>query len=414
MTVFGSKARPNARRQFIERKVVRPIQGFMALETAGGIVIVVAALLALAWANSPWDKAYFDLWHTHLAFDLHVAEIDSTLGHLVNDGLMVIFFFVVGLEIKRELVTGELRDPRTASLPIVAAIGGMVVPALIYTAFNAGGPGADGWAIPMATDIAFAIVVLGLLGARIPSPLKLFLLTLAIVDDLGAIVVIAVFYSEGIEVWWLLGALIVVLAILAARRIGLGNPLFYVIPAIVLWVCTLESGVHATLAGVALGLLTPARPVAGRRVLENLEHRLHPWSSLLVIPVFAIANAGIHLDVDAFERAASSEITWGIIAGLIVGKPLGIVAASLACLYLKLGRLPLGVSRTHLVGAGCLAGIGFTVSLFVSDLTFTGNTLTDAKVGIVAASLASGALGGAWLCGHARARDARSPEVASE
>ena len=252
--------------------------------------------------------------------------------HWVNDGLMTVFFFVVGLEIKRELVRGELRDPRTASLPVLAAIGGMVVPALLYVAINAGGPGSRGWAIPMATDIAFAVVVLTVLGTRVPKPLKLFLLTLAIVDDIGAIVVIALFYSKGIAFGWLLGALAVIAFIICMQRLRIGNPIVYVVPAVALWVCTLESGVHATIAGVVLGVLTPARPFGGRDVIENLEGRLHPWSSFLVIPLFALANVGLKLDPAAIEHALTSPIAWGIIVGLVVGKPVGIMlATALGC-----------------------------------------------------------------------------------
>ena len=317
---------------------------------------------------------------------------------------MTVFFFVVGLEIKRELVRGELRDRRTASLPVLAAVGGMIVPALLYGLVNAGGAGQRGWAIPMATDIAFAVVVLAVLGSRVPNRLKLFLLTLAIVDDIGAILVIATFYSEGIAVAWLLAVGGVIGLILVLRWLGVGHPVFYVVPAIALWVCMHQSGVHATLAGVALGLLTPARAFGGHDVIEGLEHHLHPWSSLLIIPVFAIANAGLHLGASAFRDAASSPITWGIILGLVIGKPLGITLATMGTLRLRIGRLPDGVSRRQILGAGCIAGIGFTVSLFVADLSFRGARLDDAKVGIVVASLVSGTVGGLFLLKASRGK----------
>jgi NhaA family Na+:H+ antiporter len=249
----------------------------------------------------------------------------------------------------------------------------------------------------MATDIAFGVVVLAVLGSRVPPGLKLFLLTLAIVDDIGAILVIALFYSEGIAAEWLLGSVGVVLLILVLQRLGLGRPIVYVVPAVVLWVCTQQSGVHATIAGVTLGLLTPARPFGGRAVIERLEHRFHPWSSLLVIPVFAVANAGVHLDAAALERAATSEITWGVVLGLVVGKPVGIVLATALGVRLRLGRLPDGLSLRHVLGVGCVAGIGFTVSLFVANLSFDGPLLSEAKVGIVAASLVSGTVGSVML-----------------
>ncbi len=369
---------------------------FVNVETLGGTVLLLATLCAFAWANAA-GASYDGLWRRHLTLGWGQFALSQDLRHWINDGLMTIFFFVVGLEIKRELVRGELRDRHAASLPVIAAFGGMIVPALLYTAVNAGSSGSRGWAIPMATDIAFAVVVMAVLGSRVPHRLKLFLLTLAIADDIGAILVIASFYSERFAFGWLAGAIGMVLAIVVMQRLGIGNSLAYVGPAGVLWVCTQQSGVHATIAGVVLGLLTPARQFGGRDVIEGLERRLHPWSSLLVIPVFAVANAGVHLDGIALGRAATSPITWGIIAGLVVGKPLGIVAATAVGLRLRLGCLPDGLSMRHVLGAGCVAGIGFTVSFFVAGLSFGGAPLTDAKVGIVVASLVSGAIGGALL-----------------
>jgi NhaA family Na+:H+ antiporter len=277
----------------------------------------------------------------------------------------------------------------------LAALGGMVVPALLYVAINASGPGTRGWAIPMATDIAFAVVVLALFGARVPKSLKLFLLTLAIVDDIGAIVVIALFYSEGIALNWLAGAFSVVVVILCMQRAGLGHPLLYVLPAVVLWVCTLESGVHATLAGVALGLLTPA--ATGQNVIEGLERRLHPWSSLLVVPIFALANAGLNLEPAAMQRALSSPIAWGVIVGLVVGKPLGIVLVSTLAVRCRISRPLDGVSFGQVMGASCAAGIGFTVSLFIADLSFDGMLLSEAKSGILVASVLSATACCAWF-----------------
>ena len=369
---------------------------FVSVEVLGGLVLLAATVAAFVWANV-WAGSYDAFWARVLTIGPERFGVSEDLRHWVNDGLMAVFFFVVGMEIKRELVRGELRDRRAASLPVLAAFGGMVVPAVLFLAVNAGDAGRRGWAIPMATDIAFAVVVLAMLGARVPKQLKLFVLTLAIVDDIGAIVVIAVFYSEGIAFGWLLGAVAAIAVIVVMQRVGVGHPIVYVVPALVLWLCTWESGVHATIAGVALGLLTPARPFGGHEVIESLERRLHPWSSFLVIPVFALANAGLRLDAAAIERAATSRIAWGIIVGLVLGKPLGIITATVLGVRFRAGRLPDGLSYRHVIGVGCVAGIGFTVSLFVADLSFVGGALEDAKIGILAASLVSATLGGALL-----------------
>ncbi len=380
---------------------------FVSVEVLGGVLLLAATGVALFWANVA-ERSYADVWGHALTIGIGPFTVSEDLGHWVNDGLMTVFFFVVGLEIKRELVAGDLRDRRTASLPVVAAVGGMVVPALFYLALNAGGPGQDAWAIPIATDIAFAIVVLAILGSRISPSLKLFLLTLAIVDDIGAVLVIAVFYSQGIGAGWLLAALGVVAVVVVMQRLGLRSPFAYIVPAAVLWVCVFESGVHATIAGVVLGLLVPVQPVRGREVGAALERTLHPWSSLLVVPVFALANAGVHLDGAVLERALTSTIAWGIVVALVIGKPLGILLASTLALRLGIGRLPDGLSLAHVVGAGCVAGIGFTVSLFVADLSFSGSMLSDAKVSVLAASLISATFGAAWLltaCARARRRN---------
>jgi Na+:H+ antiporter, NhaA family len=388
--------RTHVRIPFVGRALTPVGSDFVSVEALGGVVLAAATVAALVWANAA-GASYAEVWHHDLTIGWGDFTISEDLLHWVNDGLMTIFFFVVGLEIKRELVRGDLRDPRTASLPVLAAIGGMLVPALVYATVNAGGTGSRGWAIPMATDIAFAVVVLAVLGGRVPGPLKLFLLTLAIVDDVGAIIVIAVFYSEGIALRWLLGAGVVVVVIFCLQRLGVGHPLLYVVPALVLWVCMLESGVHATLAGVVLGLLTPARPFGGRDVIDRLEAAVHPWSSFLVVPIFALANAGLSLEPAAVERALTSEIAWGIIVGLVVGKPLGIMLATGLGLRLRVARLPDGVSLRCLTGAACLAGIGFTVSLFVADLSFVGGMLREAKTGILIASLVAATVGSVWL-----------------
>jgi NhaA family Na+:H+ antiporter len=369
---------------------------FVSIEALSGIVLFAGAITALIWANVS-IASYRDVWQHHLdlGFDLSLQE-------WVNDGLMTAFFFVVGLEIKREVVRGELRDPRTVSLPVLAAIGGMALPALLYTALNAGGAGAKGWAIPAATDIAFAVGVLALLGPRVPRNLKLFVLTLAIVDDIGAIIVIALFYSSGVELVWLAASAVVVGAIVLLQRLRVPWPLAYVVPALVLWVCMYESGVHPTIAGVILGLLTPARPFGGRQVIEGLEHRLHPWTSFLIVPLFALANAGIVIDRDTVSRAFDSPVTIGVAVGLVLGKTLGITLATVLAVRLRLGKLPDGVRWPHLVGGAAVAGIGFTVALFVADLSFHGARLENAIIGILVGSLLSGLVGAAVIAGSAR------------
>jgi len=397
------------RRGFRVRGVGRALppfrDDFIDVEALSGIAVFVAAIAALVWANAA-SGSYTTFWHHHLDLSFAAFDLDLSRAHWVTDGLMTIFFFVVGLEIKREVVRGELRDPRTASLPVVAAIGGMVVPALLFYAVNAGEPTAKGWAIPMATDIAFAVGVLAILGSRIPRNLKLFLLTLAIVDDIGAIVVIAVFYSDGIGFGWLAASVGAIVVVLVMQRLGIASPWAYVLPAVALWLFVDQSGVHATIAGVVLGLLTPARPFGRRAVIEGLEHRLHPWSSFVVVPLFALANAGVVIDSDSINRAASSSVALGIVLGLVIGKPLGITAATWLGTRARIGRLPEGIGWRQVVGLGAVAGIGFTVALFVDDLSFIGPTFDDAVMGILAGSLLSGIIGAVIL---ATGRAARRP-----
>jgi NhaA family Na+:H+ antiporter len=368
---------------------------FVHVEVVSGIVLALATLIALVLANVA-TVGYEEFWHTSLRLGVGDFAIDESLQHWVNDGLMTIFFFVVGLEIKRELVVGDLRNRQTAALPVAAAVGGMVVPALIFVALNLGGEGIDGWAIPMATDIAFALAALAIVGSKAPKELKLFLLTLAIVDDIGAILVIALFYGEGIDLRWLAGTGAVIVVIAVMRLASVVHPLWYVLPGVALWVVTFESGVHATIAGVILGLLTPTGAVGGRQVLTDLEDTLHPWSSFVVVPIFALANAGVVLDADSLRAAATGTVAWGVVLGLVVGKPLGIMTASALAVRLRLGVLPDGIRLRHLAGVSLIAGIGFTVSLFVADLAFAGVLLGEAKVAILAASLVA-AVGGSFL-----------------
>lgn len=377
---------------------------------------MAGAVLAVVWANSPVSDSYFDFWGQYLTIGWGPTAITEDLQHWVNDGLMVLFFFVVGLEIKRELAIGELRDARAAALPAAAALGGVVVPALIFVALTSGEARA-GWGIPMATDIAFAVGVLALLGDRIPAGAKLLLLSVAIVDDIIAITVIALFYAESVSMSWLAGAVVGLAVVVVMRRLGVNVIWPYALVGVVVWVATLESGVHATIAGVALGLLTPARDVGGRNVLATLEHRLHPWSAFVVVPLFALANAGVNFGGGLLGEAASTALPWAIALGLVFGKIVGIGAAVWLAVRTGLGRLPQGVGALHVVGVAAVAGIGFTVSLFIADLAYKDPTLTEtAKVGIFAGSLLAGVIGAALMIvagrrpgGVALATDASAP-----
>jgi NhaA family Na+:H+ antiporter len=317
---------------------------------------------------------------------------------------MVVFFFVVGLEIKRELAIGELRDVRAAALPAAAALGGVVVPALIFVALTSG-DARSGWGIPMATDIAFAVGVLALLGDRVPAGAKLLLLSVAIVDDIIAITVIALFYTESVSMSWLGGAAAGLALVVVLRKLGVTAIWPYVVIGVVVWVATLESGVHATIAGVVLGLMTPAGDVGGRDVLATLEHRLHPWSAFVVVPLFALANAGVDFGGGLLSEAASTALPWAIALGLVVGKIVGISAAVWIALRTGLGRLPEGVGALHVPAVAAVAGIGFTVSLFIADLAYDDPSLTEtAKVGIFAGSLLAGVIGAALMIVAARRR----------
>ncbi|HCV00704.1 MAG TPA: Na+/H+ antiporter NhaA, partial [Dehalococcoidia bacterium] len=299
-------------------RVRSSIVEFMRLEAASGIVLLSAAVIALVWVNAH-GHSYHQVWDHHFEFGVtlfgEVFAVDEHLKGWVNDALMVIFFFVVGMEIKRELVAGELRDPRRAALPIIGAAGGMIVPAAIFARMNLGGDGIDGWGIPVATDIAFVVGVLALFGRRLPAGLRIFLLTLAIADDIGGIAIIAVFYTSDLSLPWLGGAVGLLALIVAAQRFGVRHIPMYVVIGFVLWYATFESGIHATIAGVALGLLTPARPFRSQDVMHKLEHTLLPYSSFLIVPLFALANAGVEVTPDALGDAFSERIAWGVILG---------------------------------------------------------------------------------------------------
>jgi Na+:H+ antiporter, NhaA family len=414
-----------------------PLREYLRDEAAGGVVLMVAAAVALVWANSPWSAAYAALWDTRLAVELGRFGIEADLRQWVDDGLMTLFFLVVGLEIKRELVAGELRTWRRAVLPVVAAAGGMAVPALIYAAVNAGGPGAPGWGVPMATDIAFTLGVLALLGSRVPAPLKVFLLTLAVVDDLGSVAVVALFYSRGVDPWALALAagLLVLVAVLV--RAGIWWLPLHVGLGLALWLAMWRSGVSPALAGVAMGLLTPARPTAPPEVArerggelagqlaadprpprlremlreargtvplaERLAHDLHPVSAFVVVPLFALANAGVTLERGGLATPGASAVLGGVLAGRVLGKLAGISAATWLAVRLGLARLPEGTGWTQLAGAATVAGIGFTVPLFVADLAFPeGAFQAPVKLGLLLASVIAGAAGGLvlWLAGR--------------
>ena len=389
----------------LKKRAIGALQDFLHDEAAGGLVLVAAATAAVVWANSPAADSYASFWGHDLTLGWGPTALTEDLQHWVNDGLMAIFFFVVGLEIKRELAVGELRDPRAAALPAAAALGGVVLPAVIFLAV-APEESSAGWGIPMATDIAFAVGVLALLGNRVPAGAKLLLLSVAIVDDIIAITVIAIFYTDTVSLAWLAGAVAGLVAVLVLRRLGVHVIWPYVLVGVVVWVATLESGVHATIAGVALGLLTPAGEVGGRGVLHLLEHRLHPWSAFVIVPLFALANAGVDFRGGLLTEAAGNALTWAITLGLVVGKILGISAAVWLAVRTGMGRLPAGVAPLQVVGVAAVAGIGFTVSLFIADLAYDDPALTEtAKVGIFAGSLLAGAIGAGLMLLAGRPRE---------
>ncbi|MBM36139.1 MAG: Na+/H+ antiporter NhaA [Acidimicrobiaceae bacterium] len=398
--------------------VARPVLRFIDREVASGVLLLVATAVALVWVNSGWGDSYHEFWHTEIELAVGTWHLPHmSLGHFVNDALMALFFFVVGLEIKRELVTGDLSSARAAALPVIGAVGGMAVPALLYLMLNTAGEASRGWGIPMATDIAFAVGIVALLGSRVSPKIKLFLLTLAIVDDIGAIAVIAIFYTSDLSTQWLLTALAGLLVVWILQRARVWAIPVYAVLGIFVWYATLESGVHATIAGVALGLLTPARPLLNQRdaqqivdalpsdanvaevrhasflaqesvpLTERLENLLHPFTAFMIIPIFALANAGIELNSDTIADAAASNVTLGILLGLVVGKPVGITLFTWVATRFGFA-LPDDVNWAQFTGMGLAAGIGFTVSIFVAGLAFEDHAIIDlAKIGILIASL---------------------------
>jgi Na+:H+ antiporter, NhaA family len=369
------------------------MRAFLRAEAGGGLALVLGSVAALLWVNVIDAGGYASFWSTHINIGIGAASIDESLGHWVNDGLMTLFFFLISLEIKRELVTGELRHPKRAALPIIAALGGIVLPIVIFLAVT-GGHDAAGWGIPMATDAAFAIGVLALLGDRVGIGVKLFLVTIAVVDDVAAILVIAVAYTDHLSLGWLALAVAGLAAVVGVRLLGVRRILVYVPLGLFVWVATFESGIHATLAGVALALITPAVPVGGRDVLGELEHGLHPWVNFAILPLFALANAGVKLGGGELSDPDGRRIALAVALGLVVGKFVGIAGATWAALRLRLGALPSGVDTRGLIGAAALGGIGFTVSLFITPLAYDDPLLVGAaKLGILGGSVVSAAIG---------------------
>lgn len=416
-------------------------QRFLHSQVAGSLVLLVSTCIALGWANSQWGQLYYDISHTYVGVSFGEARFQLTLSHWIKDGLMAIFFFVVGLEIKREIVVGELSSLDKALLPVGAALGGAVVPALLYVWVNVGGPGAAGWGIPMATDIAFALGVLSLFGRRVPISLKVFLTALAIADDLLAVFVIAVFYTPQLNVYTLLFSAVPLALMVLANRSGIRATWVYTVLALAVWVDVLGSGVHATIAGILVALVIPVRPAIEPREFVRLssaalndlrkadqsldalihdkerrdqiariallaedaipagialESRLHPVQSFLILPLFALFSAGVAFSPENLQ-GFPTPVSLGVMVGLVVGKPIGVVIAGWLIIRV-FGNEEIGISLGQLLGAGCLAGIGFTMSIFISELAFVNEALIDqAKVGILAGSLFSGILGAAIL-----------------
>lgn len=434
MSVPGRFERPWLRSERpAVRRFVRPVETFIRLEAGGGVVLLLAAVAALIWANvSP--EGYESVWHSKLSLEGFGLELDEDLRHWINDLLMALFFFLIALEVKREVLFGALAERRLAMVPVAAAIGGMVVPALIYLLVNSGAQGEpSGWAVPLATDVAFALAVLAMIGRMAPGPFRAFLLTVAIVDDVGTIAIIAVAFTEELALAWLGAAGGIALLIVVLQRLSIRALAPYVIAAAALWLATFESGVHATLAGVLLGLLTPARPfhdpdetgeaIAGQldaianvddaefdeatmlqasrlateavSPLVRIETAIHPWSAYVVLPLFALANAGVPISVSAVGDVFSTPIGLGIVLGLVLGKPIGLVAGSWLAVRLTPAELPQGIGLPALGALGLIAGIGFTVALFISALALPAGLADEAKVAILVASLFAGILGSA-------------------
>jgi NhaA family Na+:H+ antiporter len=380
------------------RPIIAPLRDFLHRETSGGVLIVGASALGLLIANSPLSERYFSL----LNWQFQLFTISLTILKFINYVLMTLFFFVVGLEIKRELTSGHLSTLKKAVMPFLAAIGGMAVPALIYLAI-AGGTDARGWGVPVATDIALAVGLLAMVGTSSVASLRSFLLALAIIDDIGAIMIIALVYSAGVQISWLCGALVVIVGILALQKMKVQSTLIYIFAGIAMWYSMYRGGIHPTLAGVILGLLTPNLPKQGSNaediedgslsIIEWLENKIHPWSSYAIVPLFAFANTGVELNSQSVSAALDSPIAWGIFFGLVAGKPIGIFFTTLIANKLNLGEVPEGARSRDIFATGGAAGIGFTVAIFIANLAF-GNPQTQdiAIFAVIVASVVSGVI----------------------
>ncbi|WP_298016935.1 Na+/H+ antiporter NhaA [uncultured Castellaniella sp.] len=426
------------RAQFLAERAFATLERFLHIEAASGIVLLMAAAVALIWANSPFAHNYHALWHLPMSLGIGGFTVAQSLHFVINDGLMTIFFLVVGMEIRREIHEGALSDLRQASLPIMAALGGVAVPALIYTALNADPSRLQGWAVPTATDIAFAVGVLALLGRSIPGNVRVFLLALAIIDDIIAVLIIALFYSGGLDLSGFLVAAMGILVVLGFQRIGVGSAFAYVLPGAIVWIGLLMTGAHPTLAGVVLGMLTPVVPLPTReRPLDMVAHAtqklrdhddakdahhlamplkqlrlgqrellppvvrvqtaLHPWVAFGIMPLFALANAGVSMDGIDLSATGPQWVMAGVGLALVLGKPLGVVGVSWLMVRLGWCRLPPGVSWGGIVLIGLLAGVGFTMSIFIAMLAFDSEVLLGAaKLGVLAGSLVAALLGLAW------------------
>ncbi len=421
------------RESLVTRALVLPIQQFIHIQGISSILLLGAAIAALLWANSPWQESYHHVWE----MELSLSRLNLPVHAWINDALMAIFFFLVGMEIKHEIVHGELADMRRAALPIFGALGGMVVPAALFTVLNYGHPGQHGWGVPMATDIAFSLGVLGMIKG-IPQDLKIFLLSLAIADDIGAIAVIAIFYTHSLNPEPLVIGLLLLVVIYLLRKVGISQPVLYFVLGVSFWVAILRSGIHATIAGVVLGFMVPSTATLslqefqqfGAGIVERfrtalatgddrtaknmlgsfaqlvqstespselLTRKLNDWVSFLVLPLFALANAGVTFSGGAWHALLTSRIAWGILLGLVVGKPLGIIGFARMAVSAGMAQVPKGVSWRQLTAVGFLAGIGFTVSIFISSLAFNGEDhvihLLEAKTAVLAASLVAGVVG---------------------
>ncbi len=369
-----------------------PLREFLDRESSGGVLILFFAFLGLIVANSPFSNQYFSFLNFDFVLGQGIFSIELTTQKFINYALMTIFFFVVGLEIKRELTSGHLASMKKALMPFIAALGGIAFPAIIYLSI-AGGVAAGGWGVPVATDIALAVGLLSMMGSRVPESLRIFLLALAVIDDIGAILIIALVYSDGILINWLISAAAVIAFIFLIKKFNVQSTTVYILIGVVLWFTLYKTGVHPTLAGVILGLMTPNTPkVTGgsESVIEWLEDRFHPASSFFVVPLFAFANTGVEINLDTLNLASTSLVAWGIFLGLVVGKPLGILFSTVVAGRLKIADIPDGASKSMVAATGSAAGIGFTVAIFIAQIAFDDQQTQDiAVIAVIVASVVS-------------------------